>query len=76
MAGVSKNKYDVYNWIKNKVIPSCEKGNLKHHSVCNELINNFLKSYNDYKLTTVLRKLNNAKAKYIPSKKLSNLINK
>lgn len=62
MAGVSKNKYDVYNWIKHKVIPSSEKWNIKHYLVCDKLIKNFSKIYGDYELTTALRKLNRYKA--------------
>ena len=61
MAGVSKNKYDVYNWIKQKVIPSSEKGNIKHYLACDKLIYNFSKIYGDYELTIALRKLNRYK---------------
>ena len=39
MAAKSKNKYDVFNWIKDKVIPSCT--NIQQNLTCEKLINNF-----------------------------------
>jgi hypothetical protein len=53
MAGKSKNKYDVYTWIKDKVIPSCITP--IHIVVCNKIISNFDKTYDDYPLTKALR---------------------
>jgi hypothetical protein len=52
MAGVSYNKYDVYNWIK-KVIDSCKS----HQQIdtVNRLITNFRNIYHDYELTGSLR---------------------
>jgi hypothetical protein len=48
MAGKSKNKYDVYLWIKDEVIPSCTT--IKQNMTCDTLISNFRKTYNDYEL--------------------------
>jgi hypothetical protein len=53
MAAKSKNKYDVFNWIKNEVIPSCKT--LQQNMVCGKLINNFQEVYNDYELTRELQ---------------------
>jgi hypothetical protein len=52
MAAKSKNKYDVFNWIKDKVIPSCKT--LQQSVVCEKLIHNFQEVYNDYELTRLL----------------------
>ena len=52
MAAKSKNKYDVYNWIKDKVIPSCT--NIRQLTTCDNLINNFENIYNDRELTREL----------------------
>jgi hypothetical protein len=52
MAAISKNKYDVYLWIKDKVIPSCN--NIQQLTTCEDLINNFKKKYNDSELTREL----------------------
>ena len=52
MAAKSKNKYDVYNWIKDKVIPSCT--NIPQLTTCDNLINNFENIYNDRELTREL----------------------
>jgi hypothetical protein len=53
MAAKSKNKYDVFNWIKNEVIPSCV--NFKQYQTTIKLIWQFDKVYNDYELTRELR---------------------
>lgn len=52
MAAKSKNKYDVYNWIKNEVIPSCT--NIQQNLTCEKLIRNFQEVYNDYELSREL----------------------
>ena len=52
MAAKSKDKYDVFEWIK-KVIDSCET--LKHRIVANTLINNFYKMHGDFELKTNLQ---------------------
>ena len=39
MAAKSKNKYDVFNWIKDEVIPSCNT--FQQNMVCEKLIYNF-----------------------------------
>ena len=52
MAAISKNKYDVYLWIKDKIIPSCT--NIRQLTTCENLINNFEKKYNDRELTREL----------------------
>lgn len=48
MAAKSKNKYDVYNWIKDQVIPSCT--NIQQTITCEKLIRNFENIYNDREL--------------------------
>jgi len=48
MAGKSKNKYDVFNWIKDEVIPSCV--NYKQYQTTRKLIWQFEKQYGDYEL--------------------------
>ena len=53
MAAKSKNKYDVYDWIKNQVIQSCV--NKKQTEICEELVINFEKMYNDNELAHQLR---------------------
>jgi hypothetical protein len=53
MAAKSKNKYDVFNWIKDEVIPSCV--NHKQYQTTRNLIGQFDKIYNDYELTRELR---------------------
>jgi hypothetical protein len=57
MAAKSKNKYDVFNWIKDKVIPSCKT--LQQNLVCEKLIRNFQEVYDDYELTRELMNENN-----------------
>lgn len=52
MAAKSKNKYDVYNWIKDQVIPSCNS--IQQNLVCEKLIMNFDKVFNDHTLTREL----------------------
>jgi hypothetical protein len=52
MAAKSKNKYDVFNWIKDKVIPSCVNWN--QYETTDKLIWQFEKQYGDYKLTKEL----------------------
>lgn len=52
MASKSKNKYDVYNWIKDEVIPSCT--NIRQLTTCEKLIDNFGNIYNDRELTREL----------------------
>ena len=52
MAAKSKNKYDVYNWIKDEVIPSCT--NIQQNLTCEKLIRNFQEVYNDYELSREL----------------------
>ena len=52
MAAKSKNKYDVFNWIKDEVIPSIQ--NYQQSLSCEKLINNFEKIYNDRELTKEL----------------------
>lgn len=53
MAARSKNKYDVYNWIRDEIIPSIQ--NQDQQSVAHNLINNFLTTYKDTSLTFSLR---------------------
>lgn len=48
MAAKSKNKYDVFNWIKDKVIPSCVNEEQKISTA--NLIDQFEKQYGDYEL--------------------------
>jgi hypothetical protein len=56
MGAKSKNKYDVYVWIKDKVIPSCK--NFKQYDSVHNLVYSFEKIYNDRELTRELsRKL-------------------
>jgi len=52
MAAETNNKYDVYNWIT-KVIDSCE--NYYQFRAADNLISNFDKVYDDWKLTGALR---------------------
>jgi len=52
MAAKSKNKYDVFNWIKDEVIPSCVT--IQQNMICDKLISNFRETYNDYELTREL----------------------
>jgi hypothetical protein len=52
MAAKSKNKYDVFNWIKDEVIPSIQ--NYQQSLSCEKLIDNFEKIYNDRELTKEL----------------------
>ena len=52
MASNSKNKYDVYLWIKDKVLPSCI--NIQQLTTCEKLIDNFENIYNDRELTREL----------------------
>jgi acyl CoA:acetate/3-ketoacid CoA transferase len=52
MAARSKNMYDVFNWIKDEVIPSCT--NIQQNITCENLIKNFEKTYNNYDLTREL----------------------
>ena len=52
MAAKSKNKYDVFNWIKDEIIPSIQ--NYQQSLSCEKLINNFEKIYNDRELTKEL----------------------
>jgi hypothetical protein len=54
MAAKSKNKYDVYAWIKEEVIPSCKENHQQKNTVSN-LIDNFSNLYNDYELSRSLR---------------------
>jgi len=49
MAAKSKNKYDVFNWIKDQIIPSCT--NIQQNLTCQKLIRNFQEVYNDYDLS-------------------------
>ena len=51
MAAISKNKYDVFMWIK-KVILSCKTW--KQIRVAFNLISNFQEMYNDKFLTKIL----------------------
>lgn len=48
MAANSKNKFDVYVWIKHKVIPSCNTLDQKRSA--ENLIDNFHRLYKDYDL--------------------------
>jgi hypothetical protein len=57
MAAKSKNKYDVFNWIMNEIIPSCNT--LQQNLVCEKLIRNFQEVYDDYELTRELMNENN-----------------
>ena len=52
MAAKSKNKHDVYSWIKDDVIPSCT--NVEHRFACIRLLSNFRETYNDYELSREL----------------------
>jgi acyl CoA:acetate/3-ketoacid CoA transferase len=52
MAAKSKNKYDVFNWIKDEVIPSIQ--NYQQSLTCEKLIDNFDRMYNDNELTKEL----------------------
>jgi acyl CoA:acetate/3-ketoacid CoA transferase len=52
MAAKSKNKYDVFNWIKDEVIPSCKT--FKQKNSTRNLICNFEKIYDDEELTREL----------------------
>jgi hypothetical protein len=52
MAAKSKNKYDVFNWIKYEVIPSCT--NIQQNLNCEKLIRNYETLYNDYELSRKL----------------------
>ena len=52
MAAKSKNKYDVFNWIKDEIIPSIQ--NYQQSLSCEKLICNFEKIYNDRELTKEL----------------------
>jgi hypothetical protein len=52
MAAKSKNKYDVFNWIKDEVIPSIQ--NYQQSLTCEKLIDNFDRIYNDNELTKEL----------------------
>jgi hypothetical protein len=54
MGAKSKNKYDVYVWIKEEVIPSC-KENQQQKKTVSRLIDNFSNLYNDYELSSSLR---------------------
>jgi hypothetical protein len=53
MAAKSKNKYDVFKWIKDEVIPSCV--NYKQYETTRNLIWHFDKIYGDNDLTNELR---------------------
>jgi hypothetical protein len=55
MAAKSKNKYDVYHWIKDEVIPSCIT--IRQNVNCKKLIYNFKNTYNDYELSEILLNL-------------------
>ena len=63
MAAKSKNKYDVYNWIKDEVIPS--NTTLKHYFATMKLIINFRKTYNDIDLYLDLVLQNNNHSRII-----------
>ena len=52
MAAKSRNKYDVFKWIKDEVIPSCV--NHKQYETTRNLIWQFEKQYDDHKLTREL----------------------
>jgi hypothetical protein len=52
MAAKSKNKYDVFNWIKDEVIPSIQ--NYQQSLTCEKLIDNFDRIYIDRELTKEL----------------------
>jgi hypothetical protein len=52
MAGISDNKYDVYNWIE-KVIDSCTT--YFHYIGAHKLVTNFYNVYGDIKLSNNLR---------------------
>ena len=52
MAAKSNNKYDVYFWIRDKVIPSCIT--IQQNLVCDKLIRQFEKVYKDYDLSREL----------------------
>lgn len=51
MAAVSDNKYDVFNWIK-KVYDSCQT--IPQLLTVYKLVQNFRKTYDDYKLYSEL----------------------
>ena len=56
MAAKSKNKYDVFNWIKDEVIPSIDR--YEQITTTKKLISNFFKLYydhNDYHLEVTLK---------------------
>lgn len=53
MAAKSKNKYDVFKWIKDEVIPSCT--NFRQYQTTRNLIWQFDKIYDDYYLTRELK---------------------
>ena len=52
MAAKSKNKYDVYNWIKDEIIPSGTT--LDHYYTTIRLIINFRETYDDIDLYLAL----------------------
>jgi hypothetical protein len=52
MAAKSKNKYDVFNWIKDEVIPSCVNSDQKISTA--NLIDQFEKQYDDHELAKEL----------------------
>ena len=52
MAAKSKNKYDVFNWIKDEIIPSCT--NIQQNLTCEKLIRNYETVYSDYELSRKL----------------------
>jgi hypothetical protein len=52
MAAKSKNKYDVFNWIKDEVISSCT--NIQQSLACEKLIKNFDQLYKDENLSREL----------------------
>jgi hypothetical protein len=52
MAALSKNKYDVFNWIKDEVIPSIQ--NYQQSLTCAKLIRNYETVYGDYELSRKL----------------------
>lgn len=54
MAAKSKNKYDVYIWIKDEIIPSC-RNNPRQQIVVDRLISNFYDVYKDTDLSKELR---------------------
>ena len=52
MATKSKNKHDVYNWIKDEIIPPCKT--IPQIVSCHNLIRNFQQTYDDCELTNQL----------------------